>query len=137
MKVGETVPVNIGAGVVAQAKITGVDTENSTVTMEIPATRVVMGYKVQLETAPPVAEPEGAHSVITGVDRVDAEGNVIGAETRDVPSESAAQGVENPPAEEVTDVVSSVDSDSDATPTGEATQTQLVEPAPVVETNEE
>lgn len=72
MKVNDLVPVNVGAGVVAQAKITEVDAENSTVTLIIPATKVVMAYSTQLapEAVAPKPEPT-VETIITGVDRTE------------------------------------------------------------------
>ena len=74
MKVNDLVPVNVGAGVVAQAKITEVDAENSTVTLIIPATKVVMAYSTQLapEAVAPKPEPT-VETIITGVDRASGE----------------------------------------------------------------
>lgn len=97
MKIGDLVPVNIGAGVVAQAKITEVDTENSTVTLIIPATKAVMAYSTQLapEATAPKPEPT-TETIITGVDR--ASGEVAPVVENTAPVETL-DGVTNGPIE--------------------------------------
>lgn len=122
MKVGDPVAVNIAGDVVAQAKIESVDEVARTVTMVIPATRVVMGLKVELDTAPPVAEEPSKQVIITGVDRVDSEGNIIEGGSTSAPGESATV-VEN--AENAT---------STETPTGGATQEAITPVEPAQET---
>ena len=113
MKVNDLVPVNVGAGVVAQAKITEVDAENSTVTLIIPATKVVMAYSTQLapEATAPKTEPT-TETIITGVDRVSGE-------AAPVENSVSASPVEN------------TDSENPVT----ETNTPAVEAVPVVETS--
>lgn len=131
MKVGETVPVQIGTGVVAQAKI--VLMEDGIATLEFPATRVQMSYVTQLapEAVAPVEEA-GTQTIITGIDRVDNEGNII-----DSTSAVPVQAVESAPvvgnAENATNAETGAGSAS-ATPTGTATQTEVVAPVVPAET---
>lgn len=77
MKRGDKIPVNISNDVVAQAEVVEIDETNRTVTLIVPATRVVMGLRVELDTTPPEPTGEGAAVVVTGVDRLDGEGNVV------------------------------------------------------------
>jgi hypothetical protein len=64
MKVGDTVPVNIGAATVTNAKI--VELGDGTATLVIPATKVVMGVRTQLDTAP--TPTGGTEHAILGVE---------------------------------------------------------------------
>lgn len=141
MKKGDKVPVNIAGDVVAQATVEKVDVEANTVTMVFPATRVVMGLRTEIDTTPEVVEtPEPAkQTIITGVDRVDAEGNIItpagevlsppaepepaGESAAVAGNEGVAAGVEG--ASEVPESGGGVE-----TPIGEATATGLVEAKP-------
>jgi hypothetical protein len=116
MKVGDGVPVTIANDVVAQARVVEIDREGNTATMIVPATRVVMALKVELDTTPTVTEPE-KEVIITGVDRVDGEGNVIGS--TEVSGESAPVSTNTENDAEITE-----------TPEGSATQTELVEAKP-------
>lgn len=99
MKVNDLVPVNVGAGVVAQAKITEVNVEDSTVTLIIPATKVVMAYSTQLapEAVAPKPEPT-VETLITGVDRASGESAAV-VETIAPTSEVTNTGVETGPIE--------------------------------------
>ena len=119
MKTGDTVPVTIAGDTVAQAKVTEIDKDNNTVTLIVPATRVVMGLRVEIDSAPAPVEEPAKQTIITGVDRVDGEGNVIESASTDTVAapvgESAAVG----------------DTSNEGTPEGEATQREFVEP-PVV-----
>lgn len=121
MKVGDTVPVNIANDVVAQAKIVEVDREKNQATMIVPATRVVMALKVELDTTPTQSEPE-KEVIITGVDRVDGDGNVVSSESAPVVPKS--ENDETPSG----DAISGSTEDA-GTPEGTATQTELKEPA--------
>ena len=95
MKKGDKVPVHIAGDVVAQAVVESVDLEARQATLVFPATRVVMGLRVEVDTAPQAVEDtDSKQTIITGVDRVDSEGNIIeGASTGEpVASESAPVG---------------------------------------------
>ena len=83
MKKGDKVPVHIAGDVVAQAVVESVDLEARQATLVFPATRVVMGLRVEVDTAPQVVEDaDSKQTIITGVDRVDNDGNIIeGAST--------------------------------------------------------
>lgn len=118
MKVGDTVPVTIANDVVAQAKVVEIDRDQNSATMIVPATRVVMALKVELDTAPQVTEPE-KEVIITGVDRVDADGNVVS---------STEAGDSAPVVANAENDVNANTSGSAETPTGDATQTELVAP---------
>lgn len=124
MKVGDKVPVNIAGDVAGQAVVTAVDMETRQVTLVIPATRVIMALKVELDSAPAPVEEPSKQVIITGVDRVDSEGNVIEGASTDSPGESAAV-VEN---------AQNAENGNEAKPEGEATQTELVSPTPPAET---
>lgn len=128
MKKGDTVPVNIAGDVVAQAVVESVDLNTRQVTMVVPATRVVMGLRVEVDTAPAPVEEPAKQTLITGVDRVDADGNVISSTT----SEPVAAG-ESAPVVETPQNDENVNADQGAveTPTGEATQTEVKAPEPV------
>lgn len=68
MKVGDTVPVQIGGHIVAQARIKEMTNEQAT--LIVPATMVVMGIRTSLEDVPEVPQDtSGTETVITGVDR--------------------------------------------------------------------
>lgn len=123
MKKGDKIPVNIAGDVVAQATIESVDETARTVTMVVPATRVVMALRVELDTTPPAVEDKEVQTIITGVDRVDADGNVIAGASVDAPG-----GIASASVGETTNT--SQTGTNEGTPTGTATQTQLV--APVV-----
>lgn len=129
MKKGDKVPVTIAGDVAAQAVVESVDMDTRQATLVIPATRVIMALRVEIDSAPQVAETEPAkQTIITGVDRVDSEGNVIeGASTGEpVASESAPVGGNAENAENANSATE--------TPTGTATQTEVVAPVPPVET---
>lgn len=128
MKVGDTVPVTLAGDVVAQAKITAM--EEGIATLEFPGTRVQMSYVTQLTPEAPAAPAEPSkQTIITGVDRVDGEGNIIDSSNAvAVPPVESAPVVEN--VENTETVETPVDTE---TPTGESTQTQLVEAAVPVE----
>lgn len=66
MKVGDKVPVNIGMHVVAQAEVKNVNTKDSTATLVVPATLVVMGVRTEL-TDLPSTEP-ATETIISGVE---------------------------------------------------------------------
>ena len=87
MKIGDVVDVFIAGQVVAQAKI--VETAEGTATLIIPGTQVVMATSTELTSAPVVEQSKQV--IIDGVDRVDADGNVV--ETPD-PVETVVQAVE-------------------------------------------
>lgn len=128
MKKGDKVPVTIAGDVAAQAVVESVDMDTRQATLVIPATRVIMALRVEIDSAPQVAETEPAkQTIITGVDRVDSEGNIIeGASTGEpVASESAPVGGNAENAENGNAV---------ETPVGTATQTEVVAPVPPVET---
>jgi hypothetical protein len=130
MKVGDLVPVTINGDVAAQAKIT--DMEDGIATLIIPGTKVQMRYVTQLTAEPaPVAEPS-TQTIITGVDRVDGDGNIIDSQN----AQPVSAGESAPVGSASTDAVENAGTveTSTETPTGEATQTQLVEPEKPVET---
>lgn len=130
MKIGDKVPVNIAGDVAGQAEVTAVDMETRQVTLVIPATRVIMALKVELDSAPAPVEEPTTQTIITGVDRYDAEGNLIPGGSTSAPGESATV-VESAPNTE--------------TPVGSATQEEVTpvtpveapveQPAPVVESS--
>lgn len=138
MKKGDQIPVNIAGDVVAQATIERVDLEANTVTMVFPATRVVMALRTEIDTTPaePVETEPATQTIITGVDRVDAQGNIIEGKSTGEP----APVVESAPVSGNEGVAAGVEGSSPVptpdggTPEGDATQTQLVEPTPPVET---
>lgn len=123
MKVGDLIPVNIAGDVVAQAKITNM--EDGVATLEFPATRVQMSYVTQLTTEAPAPVEPAKQTIITGVDRVDADGNIVdtGNVAQVVPGESAPVVANGEDAENANGAVE--------TPTGEVTQTEVVAPTPV------
>lgn len=106
MKVGEYVPVTIAGQVIAQAVIKEIG--NGTATLIVPATQVVMGVRTELDTGP-VEQTPSKQVIIDGVDRVDANGEVI----------EAPAPVEAPKAEDVT---ASVEPAPVAEPQPEATE---------------
>jgi hypothetical protein len=119
LKKGDKVPVLIAGDVATQAVVESVDMETRRATLVIPATRVVMALRVEIDTAPQVVEEtDSKQTVITGVDRVDSEGNIIeGASTGEpvAASESAPVG-ENPQND---------NSGAVETPQPDSTQTQV------------
>lgn len=126
--------MNIAGDVVAQAVVESVDLNSRQVTLVVPATRVVMGLRVEVDTAPAPAEEPSKQTLITGVDRVDADGNVISSTSSEpVPAGESAPVVE--PAQNDTGAVQSNNS-ATPTPTGEATQTQITGPEPVEGSNQ-
>jgi len=106
MKVGEAVEVNIGQAVVQQGKIVEIDTESSTATIVIPATKVVMSFKTQLDTTA-TAENTGNEHVILGVESRDE-----GISTPVQEAVPVAQPVETP-AVESTDEAAPVEEKTD------------------------
>lgn len=136
MKKGDKVPVTIAGDVAAQAVVESVDMDTRQATLVIPATRVIMALRVEIDSAPQVAETEPAkQTIITGVDRVDSEGNIIeGASTGEpVASESAPVGGNGENAESANAANASTSSATE-TPVGTETQTEVVAPTPPVET---
>lgn len=130
MKTGDTIPVTIAGDVVAQAKVTQIDKDANTVTLIVPATKVVMGLRVEIDTAPAPVEEPTKQTIITGVDRVDAQGNVIEGASTGEPApagESAAVGGNTENAESANSANANTGS-ATPTPVGEATQTGLSEP---------
>lgn len=128
MKVGDTEAVAIRNDVVAQAKVVEIDRDNNTVTLIVPATRVVMGLKLEIDTTPPAPSEEGTGHVLIGTE---------GAVTTHVESAAPVEGtvsVENP-AVGVIDGASIRPSTED-TPTGEATQSAVEGPEKAVEASE-
>lgn len=116
MKIGDKVPVNIAGDVAGHAEVTAVDMETRQVTLVIPATRVIMALKVELDSAPAPVEESNVQTIITGVDRYDSEGNLIPGGSTSAPGESA-------PVVET--------SQNAETPEGTATQTAITAPVPV------
>lgn len=78
MKTGDTVPVTVAGQVVAQAAV--VELDKNTATLIVPATRVVMAVRTELAVEEP--KEEGPSTLITGVDRVDGDGNVVETATQ-------------------------------------------------------
>jgi len=62
MKIGDTVPVELQGHVVADAVITAID--GSEATIDIPATRVVMGVRMSLDPDAGRAAPEVDRSMV-------------------------------------------------------------------------
>lgn len=127
MNVNDLIPVNIAGDVVAQAKVTEIDKEKNTVTMIVPATKVVMGLRVELDTAPPVAEEPTTQTIITGVDRYDGEGNLIPGASTSAPGESAPVVA---PVENATNGETPTGT-ATATPQGHSSQTTVTPPVAV------
>lgn len=126
MKKGDKVPVHIAGDVVAQAVVESVDLEARQATLVFPATRVVMGLRVEVDTAPQAVEDtDSKQTIITGVDRVDSEGNIIeGASTGEpVASESAPVGGNTQNDE--SGAVETNGSSASETPQPDSTQTQV------------
>lgn len=67
MKIGDKVPVQIGPHQVAMAEVKEIDAKESTATLVVPATLVVMGYRTELTDLPTV-EPT-TETVVLGVDK--------------------------------------------------------------------
>jgi hypothetical protein len=139
LKKGDKVPVTIAGDVATQAVVESVDMDSRRATLVIPATRVVMALRVEIDSAPQVAaEPESnKQTIITGVDRVDNEGNIIeGASTGEpVASESATVGGNSEIAE--SGAVETPQPDATQTQTSESQQaTQQPEPRAVVRETE-
>lgn len=133
MKKGDKVPVSIAGDVVAQATVESIDSTANTVTMVFPATRVVMGLRVEIDTAPVATEEPQTQTIITGVDRVNSDGEIIEGKSTGDPAPVAETPVEAPkgPASESAPVVEQVqDNGAVETPTGETTQTTVVEATP-------
>ena len=134
MKKGDTVPVNIAGDVVAQAVVADIDKEANTVTLIVPATKVVMGLRVEIDTAPaPVGEPS-TQTIITGVDRYDSDGNVIEGASTGQPAPAGESAAVGGNAENDANVNVATNT-ATATPVGESTQTEVVAPV-VAETSE-
>lgn len=133
MKVGDTVAVNIGASTVANAKI--VELGDGTATLVIPATKVVMAVRTELDTTP-VAPSQGNEHAILGIET--RENQVTPAEV------SPANLVETPivPADGVTPAQASApDVAQTSAPAPVATPepdtagvNEVTQTAPVVET---
>lgn len=66
MKVGDGVPVTIAGQQVAQAVVK--EMSDGVATLEFPATRVQMAYRVEIDTAPKPVESE-THTEVLGVER--------------------------------------------------------------------
>lgn len=104
MKVGDTVPVNLGGHVVAQARVA--EMHNDRATLVIPQTVVVMAVRTELDRAP--ADTSGTETIVTGVDRAEAQSQetvettntgtaeVVNAET---PAEAAPASTTETPAQ--------------------------------------
>ena len=92
MKVGDTVPVNIGGHVVAQARVA--ELGDGKATLVVPGTVVVMAVRTELDRAP--VDTSGTETIVTGVDRQEAS---TGAAEQTVSSESGV--VNGGPAEVV------------------------------------
>lgn len=117
MKVGDKHPVTIAGQVVAEAEVK--ELEGETVTLVVPATRVVMAVQTQLAEAPQVA-PE-TQTIVIGTEGPDGNTDVAQAPAVEA-TPPAAQPVEAQP------VVSTQ-------PAPAATQEEVVDtpPAPVVQ----
>lgn len=75
MKLGDTYDVIIAGQVVAQAKVTEVG--NGTVTLVTPLTTTVFATKTDIAPEEVRAPSSDTGTIITGVDRVNAEGEVV------------------------------------------------------------
>ena len=118
MKVGDTEVVSIKGDAVAEAKIVEIDREGGTVTLIVPATKVVMGLRMEIDTAPPAVDESGTGHVLLGVDEPGGSG-----------VEATATHVESATAVETTQPETpSVSGTDTETPTGEATQTTVEGP---------
>lgn len=93
MKVGETIAVNIGQATVQQAKIVEIDNENSLVTLVVPATRVVMSFRTELDTT--TTSTDSNQHVMLGLEN---------EATPDAPVNEAQLAADAPPAEAATPV---------------------------------
>lgn len=127
MKVGDTEVVSIKGDAVAEAKVVEIDREGGTVTLIVPATKVVMGLRMEIDTAPPAPTEGGTGHVLLGVETND--GKTVDAEVTHVETTNA---VESATAESAPD--SSISrNEAVETPTGEATQTALEAPEKATE----
>lgn len=84
MKVGDGVPVTIAGQQVAQAVVK--EMSDGVATLEFPATRVQMAYRVEIDTAPKPVESE-THTEVLGVERPTVDDQVV----TNVPVEGAEQ----------------------------------------------
>lgn len=86
MKVGDGVPVTIAGQQVAQATVK--EMSDGVATLEFPATRVQMAYRVEIDTAPKPVESE-THTEVLGVERQEAPaGPVVGTESTEQKTET-------------------------------------------------
>ena len=101
MKIGDIFPVTIAGQTVANAKVVELDKDSAT--LIVPATKVVMAIRTEFASPEPV-EPN-KEVIITGVDRVDSDGNVIESSPDSEIESDHAPAVEN------TEIAENVQSD--------------------------
>lgn len=132
MKVGDTVPVNIGHHTVAQAQVKSVDTKENTATLVVPATLVVMGIRTELTDLP--SAESATETLITGVEApTEPEesatvGEPIDTNTSNVSGSENVGVVEGTAAEPVADGAGNVSEDEGAVPGQQITMMLRVKP---------
>lgn len=135
MKVGDTEAVNIKGDVVAEAKVVEIDRDNNTVTLIVPATKVVMGLRLEIDTTPATPDESGTGHVLIGTE--DVSGKTVDATTTHVESVETAAPVAETAADVTTGVeAASISGTSTGTPVGTATDTAVVPVEKPVESSE-